>query len=109
MIITSNRIPVNPDYAEQFEQRFADRLSQVDGMKGFIAFQLLRPTQEGDPYIVMTYWETRADFEAWTNSEAFKHGHAQSGQLPREAYLGRPQIEIHEVIQNTAKIVKQEA
>lgn len=62
MIITSNRIPVNPDYTQEFETIFEERASLVDGMPGFIAFQLLRPTKPGDPYIVMTFWESKADF-----------------------------------------------
>ncbi|MAS36227.1 MAG: antibiotic biosynthesis monooxygenase [Anaerolineaceae bacterium] len=104
MIVVSNRIPVNPAHAAAFEERFADRASLVDGMPGFVSFQLLRPTSEGDPYVVMTFWETQADFEAWTQSESFKEGHARSGSLPREAFLGHPQLEVHEVIQSTTKI-----
>lgn len=104
MIITSNRIPVNPEFASAFEERFQDRASLVDGMPGFLAFQLLRPAKPEDPYIVMTFWESMAHFEAWTNSEAFKEGHARSGRLPQEAFLGHPKIEIHEVIQSTLQI-----
>lgn len=103
MIVTSNRIPVHPDHSEAFEKAFQDRASLVDGMPGFVSFQLLRPTQEGDPYIVMTIWESQEHFEGWTNSEEFKEGHAKSGTLPREAFLGHPKIEVHEIIQSTIK------
>jgi len=103
MIVTSNRIPVNPEHAEAFEQAFRDRATLVDGMPGFVSFQLLRPTKEDDPYIVMTIWESQEAFEGWTNSEEFKEGHAKSGTLPREAFLGHPKIEIHEIIQQTEK------
>ncbi len=106
MIVTCNRIPVNPEYAEAFEQRFADRASLVDGMPGFISFQLLRPKQEGEPYVVMTFWESEADFEAWTESKAFKEGHARSGSLPPEAFAGHPKLEMYEVIQSTAHITR---
>lgn len=98
MIVVANRIPVNPAYAVAFEERFKSRAALVEKMDGFIAFQLLRPTQEGDPYIVMTTWESRAHFDAWTNSPEFRQGHAQSGTLPQETFLGRPTLEIHEVI-----------
>ena len=98
MIVTSNRIPVNPEHADAFEESFKKRAGQVDNMDGFISFQLLRPTKDGNPYIVMTTWESQAHFEGWTNSEEFKQGHAKSSSLPKEAFLGRPTIEIHEVI-----------
>ena len=96
MIVVSNRIPVNPQHAEAFEQRFADRASLVDGMPG--------PTEPGDPYIVMTFWDSQAHFKAWTESDSFTKGHAQSGSLPRDAFLGHPSLEVHEVIQSTIKI-----
>ena len=104
MIVTCNRIPVNPEHAEAFEQRFADRSTLVDGMPGFISFQLLRPKKAGDPYIVMTFWETEAHFKAWTESEAFKEGHARSGSLPPETFAGHPKLEMFEVIQSTTEI-----
>jgi len=109
MIITSNRIPVNPEHADAFEERFKNRASQVDGMDGFIAFQLLRPTKDGDPYIVMTFWESQAHFEAWTNSKEFKEGHAKSGTLPEGTFLGHPKLELHEVIQSTLNIERDKA
>lgn len=101
MIIAANRIPVNPEHAEAFEEVFSQRAGLVDGMDGFISFQILRPTKPEDPYIVQTLWESREQFEAWTSSEEFKRGHAQSGTLPRETFLGHPTIEVHEVIQAT--------
>jgi heme-degrading monooxygenase HmoA len=104
MIVTCNRIPVNPEHAEAFEQTFANRSALVDGMPGFIAFQLLRPTAKGDPYIVMTFWESKAHFKAWTESPEFKEGHARSGTLPQGTFNGHSKIELHEVIQSTLKI-----
>lgn len=104
MIIVSNRIGVNPAHADAFEQTFKDRAGLVDGMAGFISFQLLRPTAEGDPYIVMTFWEDVASYKAWTESDEFKQGHAVSGTLPRETFTGHPKLEVHEVIQSTASI-----
>lgn len=104
MIIVANRIPVSPDYAAAFEERFRERAGVVDGMQGFIKFQILRPTKEGDPYIVQTYWESHEHFTAWTESEEFQHGHGRSGSLPKEAFLGKPVLEIHEVIQGSGEV-----
>jgi heme-degrading monooxygenase HmoA len=104
MIVVSNRIPVNPEYAEAFETRFRERAGLVDGMPGFVKFQILRPTQEGNPYIVQTYWETQTHFTAWTESEEFKQGHGRSGSLPKEAFLGKPTLEIHEIIDLTETV-----
>jgi heme-degrading monooxygenase HmoA len=101
MITVMNRIPVNPAYSDAFEARFKNRASSVDKMPGFVAYRLLRPTADGAPYVVMTTWASREHFTAWTESAEFQQGHAQSGRLPQEAYLGRPTLEIHEVIQES--------
>lgn len=99
MIIVMNRIPVNPEYAAAFEERFSDRAALVDGMEGFVSFRLLRPGKEEDPYVVMTVWESQEHFQAWTRSEAFKEGHARAGRLPKEAFRGHPKLEVMEIIQ----------
>ncbi|MFN8459420.1 MAG: antibiotic biosynthesis monooxygenase [Anaerolineae bacterium] len=71
MFIVMNRIPVNPHYKDQFEERFTNRAREVDKMPGFVRNQVLRPANVEDPYIVLTVWHAKADFEAWVNSEAF--------------------------------------
>jgi len=98
MITVANRIFVHPDHAEAFEERFRTRAGMVDTMPGFIKNEVLRPLAEGDPYVVLTYWESKAEFEAWTSSDAFRQGHARSGSLPREAFTAPNKLEIHEVI-----------
>lgn len=97
MVVTCNRIYVNPAYAENFEENFRSRAGLVETMPGFVSFQLLRPTREGDPYVAMTHWQTMEQFNAWVESDAFKQGHARSGSLPADAYLQRPQLEVYEV------------
>lgn len=104
MIITSNRIRVNLEFADAFEQSFKERASLVDDMPGFVGFQLLRPDNPEDPYIAMTFWESKAHFEAWTSSDAFRQGHARSSTLPPGTFPERPKLELHEIIQSTFTI-----
>lgn len=101
MITVANRIYVNPDFAEQFEERFQNRARQVDSMPGFIRNLVLRPAKAGDPYVVLTFWESQEAFKAWTESDAFKQGHARSGTLPREAFTAPNQLEVHEIISDS--------
>lgn len=98
MITVANRIFVAPEYAEQFEERFKARAGLVDAMPGFVANHVLRPTKPGDPYVVLTFWDSHESFQAWTQSDAFKQGHARSGSLPREAFSGANVLEVHEVV-----------
>lgn len=103
MITVANRIYVDPQYAEQFEEAFRKRAMLVDEMPGFLSNQVLRPVNEGDPYVVLTLWRARADFEAWVASDAFVKGHARSGSLPREAFVRPNVLEMHEVIQDSGR------
>ena len=102
MFVVMNRIPVNPDYADQFEERFTNRVREVDKMPGFVRNQVLRPAKPDDPYIILTVWQSEADFETWVNSDAFKKGHAKSGTLPPETFRGHGKLESFEIILDTA-------
>lgn len=77
--VAINTLTVPPAMRETLEQRFAARAGEVDGMEGFESFQLLRPVEGQDRYLVYTRWESRASFEAWTASQQFGKGHAQHG------------------------------
>jgi heme oxygenase (mycobilin-producing) len=103
MITVANRLYVAREFAERFEARFRDRAGLVDQMPGFISNQVLRPVNPGDPYVVLTWWESREAFRMWTESDEFRQGHARSGTLPSEAFTGPNKLEIHEVIQDSSR------
>ena len=93
MVIVMNRIPVAQGREREFEETFAGRDRAVDQMPGFVEMQVWRPT-EGRIYIVMTRWQSREDFQRWTESEAFMSAHRKSTPVPAE---NRPTLEIYEV------------
>lgn len=101
MITVANRIFVNPEYAQQFEERFAQRAHLVDEQPGFQANLVLRPTAADQPYVVLSFWDNRESFEAWTQSEAFTKGHARPGTLPKDVFNGPSVLEVHEIIQDS--------
>ena len=103
MITVANRIYVKPECAETFETVFRERAGLVDKMPGFISNQVLRPVNEGDPYIVFTMWNSRQDFLNWVRSDAFVKGHAQSGTLPKDAFPCANVLEMHEVVQDSTR------
>ena len=103
MITVANRIYVKQEYAEAFEKVFRERAGLVDKMQGFISNQVLRPVNDGDPYVVFTAWKSRQDFLNWVRSDAFVKGHAQSGTLPKDAYARANVLEMHEVVQDSTQ------
>lgn len=74
-----NAITVPADRAEEFLARFAARAGSVATMPGFEAFELLKPNDDRDTYLVYTRWASEDDFQAWLASPAFAHGHRPHG------------------------------
>jgi heme-degrading monooxygenase HmoA len=104
MITVSNRIPVRPEFAEAFENRFRERLGLVDQMPGFLAYRLLRPSKPEHPYVVLTFWESEEHFRAWTSSAEFREQHKQERTLGPEAFAGPVQLEVHQVVQESGQV-----
>ncbi len=74
-VVRINAITVPKERGEELERRFAARAGEVSKSPGFEAFELLRPTDERDTYLVYTRWASQADFDSWLSSAAFQHGH----------------------------------
>ncbi len=86
-VVRINAITVPADRADELVERFANRAGEVAKMPGFEAFELLRPSDDRDVFLVYTRWESKAAFDNWLSSRAFQHGHAQpSGQGPVSAH-----------------------
>lgn len=82
-VVRVNAITVPPDRAEEMVARFASRAGEVSKMPGFEAFELLRPSDGRDVFLVYTRWRSDDDFDNWVNSAAFAHGHrSHSAQGP---------------------------
>lgn len=79
-VIKINAITVPAGSGDELARRFAARAGAVDHADGFEGFELLRPTDGRDTWLVVTRWRDEAAFEAWTKSPAFAHGHAGASQ-----------------------------
>ena len=50
---------------DEFAHRFATRAGKVSSAAGFESFELLRPSDDRDVYLVYTRWESQDAFDAW--------------------------------------------
>lgn len=96
MFIAMNRFSVNPERGDEFEEHWRQRETYLAEVPGFRAFALLRGDEPGE-YISHSTWESRAAFEAWTKSEAFRKGHAQA-RTPDGVLVGHPRLETFEAV-----------
>ncbi|HVE99220.1 MAG TPA: antibiotic biosynthesis monooxygenase [Mycobacteriales bacterium] len=78
-IVKINVLSVPAEMRETLEQRFAGRAGMVEQADGFEWFELLRPVEGTDSYLVYTRWRSEEDFTAWTASQSFGAGHAPAG------------------------------
>jgi heme-degrading monooxygenase HmoA len=82
-VVKINVLTVPEEMREHLEQRFAGRAGMVEQADGFEWFELLRPVEGTDTYLVYTRWRSEEDFQAWQSSPAFGAGHAQAaGERP---------------------------
>ena len=103
MFIAMNRFKVVKDAADDFERVWLERDSHLDQMDGFVEFRLLRGPETEDYilYASHTVWQSRAYFQAWTQSEQFRKAH---GRVPgtKPLYLGHPEFEGFETVQTVS-------
>ncbi len=84
-VVKINVLTVPAEMAATLEQRFAGRAGSVEGSDGFEWFELLRPVDGTDRYLVYTRWRSEADFAAWQSSQDFADSHRQAAAAAREA------------------------
>lgn len=87
-VIKINAITVREGSGDELARRFAARARAVDDQEGFEGFELLKPTDDRDVWLVITRWRDEAAFEAWVTSPAFAHGHRSAGGADSSAASG---------------------
>lgn len=104
MFIAMNRFKVKLGSEAEFERIWRERDSHLSTVPGFVSFDLLKGAEKEDHVLYASHslWRTKADFEAWTRSEAFRAAHRDAG-ASKVQYLGPPQFEGFEsVLSQTA-------
>ena len=101
MHVVTNRVFVNIDWQEEFENRFRERAGKIEQQAGFRRMNILRPISPDTPYIVYTEWKDEQAFKNWVGSEDFKVAH--QNLLPEEAFSQKGTLEQHSVIISAEK------
>jgi heme-degrading monooxygenase HmoA len=78
-VIKINAITVDPDSGDELAHRFAARAGAVDDQDGFEGFELLKPVDDRNVWLVLTRWRDEESFQAWLGSNAFGRGHQGAG------------------------------
>ena len=96
IFIAMNQFDVDPARGAEFEARWRERETYLQEVPGFVRFALLRGDEPGR-YVSHSTWQSRAAFEAWTRSEAFRKAHAQA-RTPSGLLRGHPRLQVFEAV-----------
>lgn len=109
MVVVVNTIHVKPGYGELLAERFKTP-KRVHTFPGFVRMELQRTegTEEYEEYKVCTTWESKEAFDAWVQSDSFKHAHSQrqEDKAGNEMVIGN-KITIHEILVTHLPAVEQ--
>ncbi|MEU3374155.1 antibiotic biosynthesis monooxygenase [Streptomyces sp. NPDC006660] len=104
-VVKINVLTVPDDQREVLERRFASRAGSVENSDGFEWFELLRPMEGTDQYLVYTRWRSEEDFQNWMATSmrgAGAHGgQGEGGERPKPAASGST-LWSFEVVQQAA-------
>lgn len=90
--VTVSGIAVPAAGAAALEAAMRNRLRLVDGRPGFGGLQVWRPVRTGDPYRMVTWWDSQETFRDYMQSTAHDISHARTPagpDRPRPAGLDR--------------------
>ena len=104
MFIAMNRFSVKRGGEADFEKVWTTRESYLENVPGFRSFHLLRGPERDDHTLYASHskWVSRAAFDAWTRSEAFRRAHQDAGRN-KPLYHGHPEFEGFEVVQTVER------
>jgi heme-degrading monooxygenase HmoA len=89
-IVKINVLTVPEEQRETLEKRFGARAGTVEGSDGFEWFELLRPVEGTDTYLVYTRWRSEEDYRNWMSGrgQAAHGGGSGEGDRPKPAATG---------------------
>lgn len=110
-IVKINVLTVPAEQREVLERRFASRAGAVESSDGFEWFELLRPVEGTDQYLVYTRWRDEAAFQAWMEGpmKAAHQGGGAAGAAGAEGAGERPKPASSSAAVWTFEVVQQAA
>ena len=108
MYLALSRLKVISGKEAEFETAWKKREQNVDGVKGFKDFKLIKGSinKEFTLYIFHSEWNSESDFINWTKSDSFQLAHKDPtpqsnlylGPPDFDGYIGLPDFEGFKVV-----------
>lgn len=84
-VVKINALEIPPNAGDEIVKRFTARMSSLDGVEGFLGFELLRPTSDTETrWFVYTRWADQESYESWRDGDRATQAHATpEGETPK--------------------------
>lgn len=93
MLVVANHLPVAEGQEERFIELFEERVRRTRTRPGLESVEILQSV-DSDEFVVQAYWESRAAFDEWRDSDDFRAAHAD---LPDGMFTGPNRLELYEL------------
>ncbi|WP_316520967.1 antibiotic biosynthesis monooxygenase family protein [Kitasatospora brasiliensis] len=101
-VVKINVLTVPAEQREVLEQRFASRAGAVENSDGFEWFELLRPVEGTDQYLVYTRWRDEESFKAWMEGPMRSaHQNGPADEAPKRPAATGSTLWSFDVVQST--------
>ncbi len=99
MYIAMNRFKIIRGKEELFEEIWKNRESDLNNIKGFLEFHLIKGSKNDEYTIYASHskWSSEESFIEWTKSESFRNSHKDANKH-KGIYIGHPNFEGFTVI-----------
>jgi len=77
MYVSVSRLRVEPSATEELVEAFRSRVHLVDHFDGFLGLEVWLSDQDMGEVLMVSRWNTRADFTAYMKSTEHKASHAR--------------------------------
>ena len=99
-IVKINAISVPKDKQARFEERWQGRAGTVEHTEGLEWFEVLRPTDDNEQYLIYTRWSDEQTYRAWESSQDFARAHEGGGDELAPAASDSHHLWSYEVIES---------
>lgn len=67
-VVSYLKLSPKAEFVKEFQQTLANLTTLVRHQKGFINIEVLHPSDDSTAYVILSEWESEADFKVWEHS-----------------------------------------
>ena len=86
--VVASHLRIDPAGVDDLERAFEQRLREVEEATGFRGLEVWRDLADPGAYVMVSWWDSEAEFRSYMGSEAHRRSHAR---IPRDPHAPRPE------------------